>query len=97
MKIMGSPSNRWGCLVPSTGMMCHSQCRGMSSGCNGSSSSLRTVWDCSPYKGNLHFPRRSERTGILCKERLARGQRVATRSQAVSEAQDTGEVPRVRT
>lgn len=91
-KTTGSPR----CPVPFTGIMGHGQSLGVSSGPKGSSSSSRTVWDCSLYKVNLQFPRRSEQMGTLCKERLARGQRVAPRSQAVSEVQATAEVPGVR-
>lgn len=69
----------------------------MSSGPKGRSSSSKTVWDCSLYKVNLQSPRRSEQMGTLCKERLARGQRVTPRSQAVSEMQATAEVPGIRT
>lgn len=91
MKIMGN--SRCGCPVPSMGMTDHSQRQGMTSGPKGTSNSLRAGWYFSPYKGNPLFPARSEQTGTLCKERLARGQL----QEPVAEAWATAEVPRVRT
>lgn len=85
MKTMGNPATDGG-LVPSTGTVGSQPA---------SKEDLRpqrqqqSFEDCLRFltsKGNLRFPKRSEETGTLCKERANERAASRSRSQAASEA-----------